>query len=438
MKTNNLGLFGGEPAITLDHNYFARWPIYGDEEIEAVTDLVRGGHLGSPKEGGPIVELEKAVSKQWGVKYALAHNSGTSALKSALFGVGVRPGDEVIVQSAVHPFSCMPIIGCGAVPIFADIDPVSRTLDPSDVEHRITSNTKAIMVVHWRGMPANMDELKRIATKHNLRIVEDNCVSQGTVYRNQLCGTLGDASAISFQDGKLTSAGDGGMLLTNNEEYYHQALTLGHYERLRHLPANRFQAMSGFALGEKYRMSTLCAAVGVVQMRHWKDRIDLQHENACKLGEAITSVEGFSPANVPDYLDSPYLCGLIKFNPKKLHGINRENLIKALIAEGAQVSSAARKTTTIPHTNLIRALHLHPVFINNTLGTGELLWEALGPAARKIEYMGRGSLPVSEDPELPYDTINIPNFTRPADEIIGQYKKAFAKIFTHADKIASH
>ncbi len=436
--TDDLALLGGSPAVTLDNDYYAQWPIYGDEEVQAVTDLVRSGHLGSPQGGGPIEELELAVAERWGVKHALAHNSGTSALRSALFGVGVGPGDEVIMQSAVHPFTCMPIVGCGAVPVFADIDPVTRTLDPFDVERRITPRTKAVMVVHWKGMPADVDALLDVARRHDLKVVEDNCVSQGTLYRGQMCGTLGDTAAISFQDGKLTSAGDGGMLLTNDDEHYQRAATLGHYERLKDLPDDKYRAVSGFAFGEKYRMATLCAAVGVVQMRQWSERLEIRKENDRKLGQALTEIRGFAPVDVPDYVESPYLCSSVKFNPDELAGIDRETLVEALTAEGARVTSAARKDTRIPHTDLVRALHRHPVFAGNDVGTDDLLWEALGPAAERIEFPAHGSLPVTEDPEQPYDTINLPSFTRPADEMIAQYERAFDKIAAHADKLAKN
>ena len=109
------------------------------------------------------------------------------------------------------------LIGSGAIPVFADIDPNSLTLDPADVERRITTRTRAIMVVYWKGIPADMNALFDIARRNDLKVIEDNCVSQGTLYRGQMCAALGDTAAISFQHGKMTSAGEGGIFLTNSE-----------------------------------------------------------------------------------------------------------------------------------------------------------------------------------------------------------------------------
>ena len=428
---NKLAILGGSPAIAMDHDTFAQWPIYGEEEVEAVSELIRHHRLSSAHEGGPIVELERAIAERWGVKHAIAHSSGTAALRSALFGVGVVRGDEVILQSAVHPFTCIPIVGCGAIPVFADIDTVTLTLDPADVEKRITSRTKAIMVVHWKGMPADMDALLDIANRHGLKVVEDNCVSQGTVHRGRMCGTLGDVSAISFQDGKMTSGGEGGMLLTNSDACYQRAATLGHYERLKDLPDEKYRGVSGFSFGEKYRMATVTAAIGCVQMKHWDERLSTRKKNDRKLGETIAEIAGFDAPDVPDYVESPYDRGYIRFNSEELAGLDREALLEALQAEGAKVTSPARKVSRIPHTELPRALHLHPIFTGNEAGTDDILAEVLGPAANEI-VSGPGTLPVTEDPEVPYDTIALPSFTRPAEDLIAQYGHAFRKIALQA------
>ena len=427
---------GGSPAVTIDQAPYVQWPIYTEEEVEAVADLIRRHALSSSQgEKGPITELEERVAGTWGVRHALAHSSGTAALRSALFGVGVVPGDEVICQSAVHPFGCLPIIGCGAVPVFADIDPLTMTLDPVDLESRISGRTRAILVVHWNGIPADMDAIMEVAGRRGLKVVEDCAVSQGTTHRGRMGGSIGDASALSFQDGKLTSAGEGGVFLTDSDEIYQRAAALGHYERLKDLPDPRWRAVSGFSFGEKYRMATLTAAIGVVQMKHWRKRIDQRHANADKLGRAVAEIDGFAAPDYPDYFPSPYHSGRVTFEPEKLGGMTRERLIEVLNAEGARVISPARRDTRIPHTDLQRMLHKHPVFAGDDHGTEEILWEVLGPAAARIDYKGL-VLPVTEDPEVPCDTVQLPAFTRPADELIAQYAQAFRKVAAHAGRLA--
>ena len=389
-----LAILGGSPAITLDHTYYAQWPIYTEEEVETVSALIRNSGLSSAHYDptGPIAQLEQAIAERWGVRYALAHHSGTAALNAALFGVGVVPGDEVIVQSATHPFSCIPIVGCGAVPVFADVDPHTRLLDPADVERRITPRTKAILVVHWSGMPADMDALLDVARRHDLRIVEDNCVSQSTLHRGRMCGTLADAGAISLQHGKLTSAGEGGVFFTDDPQVYQRAASRGHYERLQDLPDAQYRTVSGFAFGEKYRIATITAAIGAVQMRHWDEHMARRKRNAEQLGQAIEEVGGFSFRPVPDYVESPYHQGWVRFTPEELGGIDRETLIAALQAEGAQVSNPATGATSIPHTELVRALHLHPVFAGNAAGADDLLWEALGATVQERPPLRAGHL----------------------------------------------
>jgi perosamine synthetase len=434
--SDKLALLGGPPAITKEQDFFTQWPIYGEEEAEVAADLIRNHKLSSTHPGGPIVELERVVAQRWGVKFAIAHSSGTAALRAALFGVGVLPGDEVIVQSAVHPYACLPIIGCGAIPVFADLDQKLTTLDPADVERRITPKTKAVIVVHWNGMPVNMDAMLDVGKRHSIRVIEDNCVSQGTEYRGTMCGSIGDAGAISFQDGKLTSAGEGGMLLTNDEALYQRAITLGHYERLNDLSDPKYRGVSGFCFGEKYRMATLTAAIGCEQMKKWDQRVTDRRANSRKLGAALERINGFLAPAVPDYVASPYDRGHLCFDPAQLGGVNRERLVEALQAEGGKVTSAARKDTRIPHTDLPRALHMHPVFAGNDAGTGEILPELLGPEARNITS-GAGTLPVTEDPESPYDTLMLPSFTRPADELIAQYVYAFEKVADQADELVA-
>ena len=249
-------------------------------------------------------------------------------------------------------------------------------------------------------MPADMDALLDIANRHGLKVVEDNCVSQGTLHRGRMCGTLGEVSAISFQDGKMTSGGEGGMLLTNSDACYQRAATLGHYERLKDLPDEKYRGVSGFSFGEKYRMATVTAAIGCVQMKHWDERLSTRKKNDRKLGETIAEIAGFDAPDVPDYVESPYDRGYIRFNSEELAGLDREALLEALQAEGAKVTSPARKVSRIPHTELPRALHLHPIFTGNEAGTDDILAEVLGPAANEI-VSGPGTLPVTEDPEVP-------------------------------------
>jgi perosamine synthetase len=266
-----------------------------------------------------------------------------------------------------------------------------------------------------------------LAREHHLKVVEDHCVSQGTRYRRRLCGTLGDAAAFSLQQGKLTSAGEGGMFLTNDAECYQRAAVLGHYERLAGLPDEKYRAMAGFCLGEKYRIATLSAAIGCVQLRAFGDRLAVQQRNTELLGEALAEVGGFDAPPVPDYAESPYHRRFVRFHPEELSGIDRATLIAALRAEGVPVVK--------PLENL-RPLHLHPAFSGDATATGDLLWQVLGPAAQRITY-SPNTLPVTEDPEVPYNVVQVPRLTRPAEPLIAMFQRAFAKVAAQASALAT-
>src|SRR6185295_10829052 len=188
--------------------------------------------------------LEEDYKKWLGVKNAVAHCNGTSAIHAALHAFDIGPGDEVIVPSATWWASVMPILHCGGVPVFAETEEECIGLDPIDVERKITKRTKAMVVVHLFGMPSKMNELITIAKNHNIRILEDASHAHGATYHGKPVGTLTDAAVYSMQANKLVPSAEGGMFLTNNAELWEKVLCFGHYERMLTLqsPRKRFAA----------------------------------------------------------------------------------------------------------------------------------------------------------------------------------------------------
>ena len=251
--TDELAALGGVPAITIDQARYSQWPIYTEEEAQVAADLIRNHALSSAIDGpGPITELENLVAGTWGIRHAIAHSSGTTALRTALFGVGVVPGDEVITQSAVHPVQLPAhhrLRGRACLrrhrPAHHDPRPCRRGIarSPRAQKPSWSSTGKAFPRTWTRSWTSRADT--------DLKVVEDNAVSQGTTHRGRMLGAIGDASAISFQDGKLTSAGEGGVFMTDSDEVFQRAATLGHYERLKNLPDPKWRAVSGFSFGEK-------------------------------------------------------------------------------------------------------------------------------------------------------------------------------------------
>ncbi len=165
---SKLALLGGEKAVKTEVGDMFKWPILNKEMEDAVLDVLSKGSM---SETEITSEFEKGFAEWHGMKYALGHNTGTSALHGAMFGFGIGCGDEVICPAITYWASCMPALSLGASVVFADIDPDTLCIDPGDIERRITEKTKAIIVVHYVGMPAEMDSIMEIAGKHNLKVI---------------------------------------------------------------------------------------------------------------------------------------------------------------------------------------------------------------------------------------------------------------------------
>lgn len=214
-----------------------------------------------------VALFEKQISEKVGSKYVLAVNSGTSALIAAVVAAGVGPGDEVIVPGYTFFASASAIVVAKAIPVIVDIDE-TLTLDPAAVEKAITPRTKAIMPVHMLGLPSKMNELKAIAKKHKLILIEDTAQAFGAKYHGQYLGTIGDLGCVSLDAYKVIATGEGGLVLTNDEwmytkaQSYHDAAACWRPDRYA-----RERKPGELFCGENYRMPELCAAVGIAQLR---------------------------------------------------------------------------------------------------------------------------------------------------------------------------
>ncbi len=196
----------------------------GQEEIDAVARTIMSRDFFKINNSGrEVMHFEEEWKKMVGAKYALTMTSGFAALSSALIGMGIGPGDEVIVPAYTYIASALAVTAVGAIPVIAEADE-TLTLDAADAERKISRHTKAIMPVHIQGFPADMDALKRIAEKHGLRILEDACQADGGMYKGQYLGTVGDAGAYSFNYYKIITAGEGGALVTDDRAIYERAL----------------------------------------------------------------------------------------------------------------------------------------------------------------------------------------------------------------------
>jgi len=229
-SNDQLAINGGKPVRTAP---FPRWPDYGEEEVQAAVEVLRSGKY-ARQSGSKVCIFEKAYADRFGVKHALAVSSGTAAIHVALAALGIGPGDDVINTSHCFIGTATPVVHAGAVPVFADIDPRTYNIHPKSIEKKITPYTKAIVPVHLNGCPADMDPIMDIARRHNLFIVEDAAQAHGAKYKDQLVGTFGDFGCFSFWEDKLmTTAGEGGMTLTNDDKLAKMARMVHHHGELK-------------------------------------------------------------------------------------------------------------------------------------------------------------------------------------------------------------
>jgi dTDP-4-amino-4,6-dideoxygalactose transaminase len=289
-EATKLAIDGGAPAVTspLPPMYPGGMRI-GREEEDAVLEVLRSKRLFryyGPTEGpSRVTELEEAFAAVMGVKHAAAVSSGSGALMSALAGLGVGPGDEVIVPAYTWIATASAVVAMGAVPILAEVDE-SLTLDPADVQHKITRSTKAIIPVHMRGAPCRMDEFIAIARQHNLPVLEDVAQADGASFHGQRLGSIGDVGAFSLQFNKIITCGEGGMVTTNDDGILRRALM---YNDVVGGQRNKIPA-DEILPGVNFRLSELQGAVALVQLGRLDDLLHDMRRRKAEIKEGITGV----------------------------------------------------------------------------------------------------------------------------------------------------
>jgi dTDP-4-amino-4,6-dideoxygalactose transaminase len=293
---------------------------YGKEEMEAALEVMQTGYLSrygseeDPRFLHKVADLEKMFANYCGTNYALATSSGTSSLLISAVALGLKPGDEVIVPAYTFVATYTSIIILGLVPVLAEIDD-SLTIDPEDIEHRITSRTKAIIPVHMLGNPCKMDRIMEIAKKHNLFVLEDACQAAGAVYKGKKVGSIGDIGAFSLNVYKTINTGDGGLVVTNDESLYEASFAMhdqGHKPLRLGLEVGKRNI-----LGLNFRISELTAAVGIAQLRKIDKIVTTLREKKNKLKKLISVAEGFNFRTLNDAEgECGTLCTLI-FNTKE-------------------------------------------------------------------------------------------------------------------------
>ncbi|MCD6519887.1 MAG: DegT/DnrJ/EryC1/StrS family aminotransferase [Anaerolineae bacterium] len=422
MAQSELAIFGGPKAVQTDPGDVFQWPIITKEDEEAVLNVLRRGGMSGID---VTMEFEKEFAQWQGTRYALAFNNGTAALHAAMFGCKIGVGDEIICPSITYWASALPAFSLGATVVFADIDPETLCIDPQDIERHISERTKAIVVVHYLGHPADMDSIMEIARRHGLKVIEDVSHAQGGLYKGKKLGTFGDVAAFSLMSGKSFAIGEGGMLATNDLEIYERALAFGHYERYdERIQTESLKPFRGLPLGGyKYRMHQLSSAVGRVQLKYYDQRIAEIRRAMNYFWDLLEGVPGLKAHRVDESTGSN-MAGWYAphgiYQPEELGGLSVTRFAEAVRAEGSICS---------PGVN--RPLHLHPL-LNTCDVYGHGKPTRIAHSQRDVRQP-KGSLPVSE--RIGRLTYSIPWFKRYRPEIIEEHARAFRKVAEHYQEL---
>lgn len=273
-----------------------------EDDIQAVVDVLRSDYLTT---GPKISEFEKMVADYVGAKYAVAISNGTSALHAACFAAGIQAGDEVITTPLTFAASANCVLYCGGTPVFADVDPKTYNIDPEDIRRKITDKTKAIIAVHLAGQPCDMDEIHKIAKEHNLLVVEDGAHALGSVYKGKKVGTLSDMTTFSFHPVKPITTGEGGMIVTDNEEFYKKMMLFRSHGITR--DENLMTRNDGpwfyqqLDLGYNYRITDIQCALGCSQMKKLDRFLSRRKEIVARYNEAFADCENIvTPYQLPE------------------------------------------------------------------------------------------------------------------------------------------
>lgn len=401
-----LAVLGGPKAVTYPgskHSEAYRWPLYGAEEEKAVLAVVRNPGY------GPIAAFEKDWKEYYKAPYVKAHFNGTSALASMFFALDLPPGSEIMAPSYTFFATIVPMRLFGLVPVFVDINPRTLNFDLEDAKRRLTKNTKALIPVHWLGLPCEMDDICAFAREKGLIVLEDAAHAHGATLKGKLTGLWSRMAIFSFQNSKPLPTIEGGMGMYQSREDYERATTFGHYRLPPSFPeGSPYRRYSGTGLGLKLRMHPIAAALGRVQLRGLDKRNALIGGQVRRLNDRILDLPGLyeQPAR-PDMERVYYAYNMLFINEAEA-GMSRSAAVKALKAEGVRTSEYS-----------YRLQHKCALYAE-----GE--WWRHKPHIPE--------LPGSE--EANRTAINLPLFTSEAPELVEQYVKAFRKVWARRKELA--
>lgn len=339
-------ILGGNPVRS---SPWPGWPMWNPETDEKrVLEVLRSG-VWSRKE--VVTEFEKAWAKTIGAKRALAVVNGTNALIAALVQSDIGGGDEVIVPPYTFIATVAAVLATGAMPVFVDTDRETFQIDTEKIEAKISSRTRAILPVHILGLPANMPRIMEIANKHDLIVVEDACQAWLAEIDHKKMGTFGHAGCFSFQNSKNMPIGEGGAIVSDDDEFMDRCYSYHNY-------GNPYGAMVGEVgagtsiAGTKLRITEYQAAIGLAQLKRLEGQTDTRNENAAYLKSKIKVIPGIIPYKLYDNVTrAAFHLFPFRYKKEEFNGLPREKFLKALDAEGIPCSKGYSMLNKMPYLN---------------------------------------------------------------------------------------
>lgn len=414
----NLAYLGGPRAVT-ERNQHYTWPVLSDTTIKAVNDyLLNREPISISTKTGIVKKLEDAIANYVGVNYVLSSNSGSNALYAAYVSLNLEPGSEVIVQNITFHASVSPAIHCGLTPVIVDVDE-NGNMSADALEKAITPRTRAVVVNHTWGHPADMDEIVEICNKNKLKLIEDCSHAFGATYNNIKVGNFGDIAVVSMQASKTLFAGEGGLLMTNDNLLYQRASLVGHYRGRTEVEVTD-KSLSPYVhsgLGLKFRIHPIAAVIAYYEFQTFDEKIKNRAKLLDKLSNALHSIKGIDPPhqrkNVTmgsyyGYKPS-FVPGELKLNGKY---IDCDTYIQIMNCEGVEI-----------HRPSVKPLNTLPLFSSERLPPFAFASKTWKP---RISGQLTGSKKYFEN------RLSLPTFTFPdSEKIVDLYISAFQKVAYH-------
>jgi len=339
-----LALKGGKPVV--DRPLGKTWPIFDEREEKALMEVLHSRNWwrgGASPEKSKVSQFEDRFARYCQAKYGVAVTNGTQALECALKAAGVEAGDEVIVPALTFVATATSVALVNAVPIIVDVDPLTYNISIEAIEAAITDKTRAIIPVHNGGFPCDMDRIMEIADKHDLIVIEDCAHAHGSEYKGRRCGSLGHLSAFSFQQGKVMTCGEGGIVLTSDDELAEKAYSFMHIGRIPGRPFYEFHRVAS-----NLRMTEWQGAVLLCQLERLDEQVERREQNTRYLAEGLKEIPGVEPLVDFDMWGEGKFCTRwsfyywnFRYKQEEFDGIPRDRFIEALRAEGVPIGIGA-------------------------------------------------------------------------------------------------